>query len=117
MFTVVSSDVPGYDFSLVMILDQIFTGKRYLPVHYWVTVVLLTPLLCVRNVGHILSEKCMYPLMFSSASNLLYNLMSNLRRTRVCLFSPLSVVEYSHDFMLKKKAPTVSCPMAVLRWE
>ena len=38
---------------------------------------------------------------------------------RVCvlLLSPLGVVEYLHGRMLKKKAPVISFPIAVLRWD
>ena len=52
VFNGVSSDVTGYEYSLVMILAQIRTGQRCFTVCHWVTVAFLTPLLCVQNFGN-----------------------------------------------------------------
>ena len=47
MSTCGSSDVSGYDPSIVMISYQICTEQRCLLVCHWVTIALLTNLLCV----------------------------------------------------------------------
>lgn len=57
VFTGVSYDIPGYESSLVTMLEQICTGQRCLPVRYWVTVVFLTPFLCVQNIENTLSAR------------------------------------------------------------
>ena len=67
VFTGLSSSVPGYDSSLMMISAYICTVQRCLPVLHRVTVAFLTPLLCVCNVGDTFSDKCMQPLMCSSS--------------------------------------------------
>ena len=63
MFTGVLYNVTGYESIHVMILAQICTGQRCLPVCHWVTVALLMPFLCARNVGDALSVMCMQPLL------------------------------------------------------
>ena len=57
-FTGVSRVVLGFDSIMMMIYTQMRTGKRFLVVHYSVTVVFLTPLFWVLNAGDTLSEKC-----------------------------------------------------------
>ena len=51
MFTGVLSDVPGYESSIKMMLDHIYTRHRRLNVRNWDTVALSTPLLRVLKVG------------------------------------------------------------------
>ena len=117
VFTGVSSDIPGYDSSLVMISAQTCTGQSCFPVRHWFTVALLTPLLWVLNIRDTLSAMCMHTIMCSSSCRFLYNLIPSFHKTNFHLLYPLGVVEYLHDLTPKKKAPAISCPMAVLKWE
>ena len=97
VYTGVSSNVPGYDSSIVMILSQISTVNIYLPVRHWITAASLTPLSCVCNFKYTFFARYMQPLLCSILRRFLYNLISPFRRMRVHLFSPLGVVEYSHE--------------------
>ena len=115
--TGVLSDVPGCDSCLVMISAQTCTGQSCFPVRHWFTVALLTPLLWVLNIRDTLSAMCMHTIMCSSSCRFLYNLIPSFHKTNFHLLYPLGVVEYLHDLTPKKKAPAISCPMAVLKWE
>ena len=71
VFTGVSSDVPGYESSLEMILAHIYTRHRRFPVYHWVTVALLTPFFCVLKFGDTLSDRCMWTMLCMSLKNFL----------------------------------------------
>ena len=57
VFAGLSSDVPGYDISLVMILTQNFTGQRYFSFRHRVTFAFLAAFFCVLNAGYTLSTR------------------------------------------------------------
>ena len=103
VLTGVLFDDPGYDWSCVMISYRTCTGQRYFPVHHWVTVTFLTPFICVLNFGVALSSRCMHSLLCIIMCCFLLRFFSPLFGIHVQLFSPLVVVKYSHDCMLKKR--------------
>ena len=63
VLTGVSSDVSGYEYSLVMMSVHICTGQRCLPVCHWVIVEFSAPFLCVPNIGETLSARWIRPLL------------------------------------------------------
>ena len=76
VFSSVSRVVPGYEFSMMSISNQMPTGQRFLAVCNCVTVVFLTPFFCVRDVGYALSDRWKIPLSCGgSAYVFLYSLV------------------------------------------
>ena len=67
VFTEVSSDDPGYKSSLVTMSAQTCTRQICFSVRHWVTVVILTPFLYIRNVGDTFSARYRHPLLCGSS--------------------------------------------------